>query len=303
MSEESGKLRIVSDFVDKGKAAIAALLPVGMDEGRFTRMITNACVKNPKLLDADRGSLMLAAMALAEMGLEPGAGQAALVPYYDTRRGKTFVQAQPMYQGLLKLAHNSGQVSMIYAEVVRSGDRFDYELGMEPRLTHTPSGQPGEITAAYMVVHYKDGGRYFTVMSRSEIDAVRARSKGSDRGPWQTDYPEMAKKTVLKRGLKMVPRSFELSAALDADHRAERGGSALPVGAAIPDELLESSVGDPEEEQEQPKPEPWKGKDSPAKAPARRKTTDPMPTEEEIEAKAEEIRKDLEAAGKKEGLL
>ena len=257
MSEETkqGQLTAVQDFLAQRKAALANVLPAHMDEGRFTRMVVNACLRNQKLLEADRGSLFLAVMALGEMGLEPSVGQGALVPYRDGKSGKTFVQAQPMYQGLLKLAHNAGFASMIYAEAVYAGDQFDYELGLEPRLVHKPTGQGGELTHAYCVVHYRDGGRYFVVMTRAEIDKIRARAKAKS-GPWDTDYAEMAKKTVLKRALKMVPRSFELSAALTADNRAERGGSALPLGAAIPDDLL-ASVMEPEEDAVLPKQEPW----------------------------------------------
>jgi recombination protein RecT len=63
----------------------------------------------------------------------------------------------------------------------------------------------------------KDGGVQFEVMSRSEIDGIRSRSKSSGSGPWVTDYPEMARKTVLRRLCKYLPMSSELASAMESE--------------------------------------------------------------------------------------
>jgi len=265
--EKKNELMVFGDFLVQRKAALANVLPAHMDEGRFCRMVINACLRNPDLLTADRGSLFLAVMTLGEMGLEPSIGQAALVPFKTKLKiggkevWKTLVQAIPMYQGLLQLAFNSGHLSKITAVAVFAGDAFDYELGLHPQLTHKPAGQSDEVTHAYMTAHFKDGGEFFCVMTRREIDRIRASSKGKDAMMWRDHYAEAAKKTVLRRGLKMVPRSFELSAALAAENRADAGGSALPLGAQIPDDLL-ASIADPDEEPAVPKAEPWKPDDA-----------------------------------------
>jgi recombinational DNA repair protein RecT len=73
------------------------------------------------------------------------------------------------------------------------------------------------------VAHFKDGGYQFEVMSLEEIESVRKSSKASESGPWMTHFPEMAKKTVLRRLFKWLPVSIELQHAITLDEQAEVG--------------------------------------------------------------------------------
>ena len=68
-----------------------------------------------------------------------------------------------------------------------------------------------------MVAHFRDGGHYFEVMSKAEVDSIRKRSKASDRGPWVTDYEAMAKKTVVRRAFPYLPVSVESALDVAAD--------------------------------------------------------------------------------------
>jgi recombination protein RecT len=80
------------------------------------------------------------------------------------------------------------------------------------------------------------------VMTKAEVDAHRDRySRAAKEGPWLTEYPEMAKKTVLRRLCKLLPASVELQTAVVLDERAELQ---LPQGLtdlAPDDEKKESS--------------------------------------------------------------
>ena len=52
----------------------------------------------------------------------------------------------------------------------------------------------------------KDDGYGFQVMSVEEVsEHARKFSKSFGNGPWQTNFEEMAKKTVLKKVLKYAP--------------------------------------------------------------------------------------------------
>jgi hypothetical protein len=58
------------------------------------------------------------------------------------------------------------------------------------------------------------GGEACVVLPRSEVEAIRARSKkGSKQSPWDTDFNEMAKKTAFKRLAKVLPLTPEFAEA------------------------------------------------------------------------------------------
>ena len=87
-------------------------------------------------------------------------------------------------------------------------DKFEYELGLEPKLKHIPceSGERGAPVWFYGMFKTKDGGYGFEVMSVEEVrEHAKRYSKAFDSGPWQTNFEEMAKKTVLKKALKYAP--------------------------------------------------------------------------------------------------
>lgn len=202
-------------LIERQKPEIARALPKHMDPDRLARIATTVLRQTPQLGQCTPESFLGALMTCAQLGLEPGPlGHAYLVPY---GREVTFI---PGYRGLVELARRSGQVQSVQARIVRDGDEFDYEFGLEPKLYHRPTADADKpVTHAYAVLRLKDGGVDFDVMTRAEIDAIRKRSRTGDRGPWATDYAEMAKKTVLRRLLKTAPMSIEYQQAVAQEER------------------------------------------------------------------------------------
>ena len=86
----------------------------------------------------------------AQLGVEPNTalGQAYLIPYGNQ------CQFQLGYKGMLDLAYRTGEVRSITAEVVREGDVFEYELGLNPKLRHVPA-QSGRGKAIYYYMPLK----------------------------------------------------------------------------------------------------------------------------------------------------
>jgi recombination protein RecT len=72
---------------------------------------------------------------------------------------------------------------------------------------HVPAkSNRGNPTHYYAMFKTKDGGYGFQVMSVEDVqNHARRFSKSFGSGPWQTNFDEMAKKTVLKKVLKYAP--------------------------------------------------------------------------------------------------
>ena len=208
-------------YIKQMQGEIKKALPSVLTPERFTRIVLSALSTNPKLAQTTPQSFLGAMMTAAQLGMEPNTplGQAYLIPYYNNRTHTSECQFQIGYKGLIDLAYRSGEVSVIQAQVVYENDDFTYSFGLEPILKHTPAhSDRGEPIYVYAVFRTRDGGFGFDVMSMDDVRAFAqqySRSYGS--GPWQTNFEEMAKKTVLKRVLKYAPLKSDFQRAVAQD--------------------------------------------------------------------------------------
>lgn len=203
---------------------IRIALPRHLSAERFNRMIWTQVHGNPMLAQCTIPSVIASAIRAAERGLYPDGRQAALVPYRNKRKGVLEAQFQPMYQGLIDLARRSGFVKDIFPATVCENDFFDWQLGLHRDMVHKPAMKDrGKPVAYYAVAVLSDGVQTFGPgpMTPEDIERIRGRSKAKDDGPWITDYEAMAWKTAIKRLIKYLPQSEELSAAVEDDSRAE----------------------------------------------------------------------------------
>lgn len=211
--------RTIQDYVKVMMPEIKKALPSVMTPERFARITLSALSSNQTLQQCSPQSFLGAMMTAAQLGLEPNTplGQAYLIPYRN--HGKLEAQFQLGYKGLIDLAYRSGEVSTIQAHAVYENDEFTYELGLEPKLHHVPAKTGrGAPVYFYAVFRTKDGGYGFEVMSVEDVRAhARKYSKAYSNGPWQTNFEEMAKKTVLKRTLKYAPLKTDFVRGLSAD--------------------------------------------------------------------------------------
>lgn len=194
-------------YIKQMESEIKKALPSVITPERFTRIVLSALSTNQKLAQTTPQSFLGAMMTAAQLGVEPNTplGQAYLIPYLN--HGKLECQFQLGYKGLIDLAYRSGEVSVIQAQVVCENDNFSYSFGLDPTLEHVPAKTDrGDPAYVYAVFRTKDGGYGFEVMSMDDIRKhAKKYSKAYSNGPWQTNFEEMAKKTVLKRVLKYAP--------------------------------------------------------------------------------------------------
>jgi recombination protein RecT len=221
------------------KAQIALALPKHMTADRLARIALTEVRKVPALARCDQASFLGAIMQCASLGLEPGGalGHAYLIPFENRKKGITEVQFIVGYRGMIDLARRSGQIISIEARAVHQADKFRVSLGLDPRLEHEPAWDAddrGPLRFVYAVAKLHGGGVQFDVMSRAEVEKVRAQSKAGELGPWVTHFDEMAKKTVVRRLFKFLPVSVEIARAVGLDEQAEAG---LPQDNPLTDSL------------------------------------------------------------------
>ena len=209
-------------LLEQAAPKLAMVAPKHLSVDRVVRLMLAAINRNPKLAECSKESVLQFCMACSSTGLEPiGPGGMHPVPYRN-KNGTVEMQAIPDYRGLIHAAKMAGCIKDAYAEVVRSNDEFDYEMGLNYNLTHRPSrGDRGDLESAYCIVVMPDGSKRFTVMDRADIMLIKSRSKASGSGPWVTDESEMWRKTVVRRAMKQfVGASQELNAAIELDNKA-----------------------------------------------------------------------------------
>jgi recombination protein RecT len=115
-----------------------------------------------------------------------------------------------MVGGVLKLIRNSGELESIAARIVFENDKFEYQLGDDEKIVHTPllKGMRGQPMGAYAIAKMKEGAIYREYMTADEIEAVKNASKAKDGPAWSGQfYLEMWKKSVLKRLAKGYKRT------------------------------------------------------------------------------------------------
>jgi len=219
MSTEISTIRRYLERQDV-RQELAKALPRHMKVERVIKTALGAVYRDPYLLQCSPKSIYLACMQACQLGLEPGSplGAAYLVPFFDKHTKEYQCTLIPGYKGLIDLARRSGQIATIEAHVVYEKDHFDCSFGPAGTLVHRPvwTGERGEVIAAWAMARLTSTGYQVEVMTRSELDAIRASAK-SRSGPWVTHTAEMYRKTVVRRLCKYLPLSPELEAALTTD--------------------------------------------------------------------------------------
>lgn len=229
------KLGNLKGLLEAAKGRIHSVLPSHMSAERMIKIALVAATKNPRLLQCTPQSLLTALMNASELGLEPftGLNQAWIIPYGNEA---TFM---PSARGLCDLARRSGEITSIYSYCVYDRDIFECELGLNPTLKHVPrfDGKPrGNLLLVYAVAKFKDGTSQYEVMTKHDLDKVRACSKNGNSGPWSLWTEEMNRKSCLKKLSKYIPNSVQLSKAIALDN-AQESDDVFDVDSVNFDEL------------------------------------------------------------------
>jgi recombination protein RecT len=225
---------VVRDLLEKSKNEIAKVLPKFITPERVARIALTTLRKNPKLLECDPSSFLGAVMQASQLGfeLDDNLGLAYLVPFYNKKRGVKEVQLILGYRGLIELARRSGKLRSISARIVYENEPFLIEYGLLENLKHTPlppSKRGDNIKGVYAVGTMSDSSTVFDFLWAEELEDIKkaalAKSEkfSSSSSPWSTHEEEMMKKTVIRKMMKYLSLSPEVTKAAIIDEYGEAG--------------------------------------------------------------------------------
>lgn len=221
-------------LIQESAKELGKALPEHMRPERLVRIALTCIRLNPKLSNCSPESFLGALFTAAQLGIEPIAGRAYLLPFFNSKKKPDgswhkVMEAQFVlgYKGLSELFYRHEKAVELSWSEVHKNDEFEYELGSEARLRHRPVlSEKGPVVAYWVQATLKNGAKPFKVMSVEDCLAHgKKHSKTFDKktndfyedSPWKTNFDSMALKTVLIQLCKVLPLSFELQTALEQD--------------------------------------------------------------------------------------
>lgn len=235
LTTTQAKAKEFNGWLESRMKIISDVAPRFYKPERLARIIlTEFVVRNPKLLNCTRNSVMGSLLQCAVLGLEPGiGGQCWILPFKEKRDGQ-FVDVANFvmgYRGFIALGRRSGIISHCEAVSVHQNDTFEFQEW--PRsLVHKSfrGGDRGPTIGAYSIAHLVMAGQPGTripiadkieYMSIEEIEQVRAQSKAPNSPAWTNWYDEMAKAKVTKRNFKYLATESLLNSAIQVDDEVD----------------------------------------------------------------------------------
>lgn len=152
-------------------------------------------------------------------------GYAYIVPYKNI---PTFIVG---WKGLVQLAQNTGKYRYINADAVYEGEQVVFDrLSGSVKITGEPTSDKAIGYFAY--IELLNGFEKTVYMTKEQMEAYGKKySKAYDKGPWQTDFDAMARKTVLRKVLKYGPASTQMMQVEDAEIKAAKNAAEAEVKA------------------------------------------------------------------------
>lgn len=177
--------------------------------------------KSSQLQKCTKQSLQVAVLNISNIGLSlnPAAKEAYLIPRWNGTSKLMEASLEPGYVGLVKLLTDAGSVKSMTCQLVNDNDVFEIDLANNNQpVKHNPElskSKRGNIKGVYALATLVDGTRQVEYMSFEDVNEIRERSETYKAYmeqkikscTWVSDYGEMARKTVIKRIYKYLPRT------------------------------------------------------------------------------------------------
>jgi len=218
----------------------------------LSRIALTSVRMNPDLAQCTPESFMGALFTSAQLGVEPIAGRAYLLPFWNkkkvgnewkTLREVTYILG---YRGVIELFYRHAKSTELNWGVVHENDEFDFEQGTESFLKHKPAREKrGKVIGYWTLAKLNNGGTPFIFMSHDDcIEHARNHSKTFDKknnvfyksSPWATNTEAMCLKTCLIQLSKLLPLSVELQQAIQTDETSRHYRQGVTDMLEIPDQ-------------------------------------------------------------------
>lgn len=242
----------IQGLINQSIKELGRALPDHLSAERLARIALTCVRMNPDLTKCTPESFMGALFTSAQLGVEPVAGRAYILPFNNSRKQadgtwKTIKEAQFVmgYKGLADLFYRHEKAVQLDWGAVHEGDNFQYEYGTNSFLKHVPAlKNRGPVIAYYVVASLQGGGKPFMVMSVEDcISHGKKHSKTFDSktgefyksSPWATSPDSMCLKTVLVQLSKILPLSVQLQRAIAADETSREFRQGIDDALDLPD--------------------------------------------------------------------
>jgi recombination protein RecT len=197
------------------KQAEPVFTAMGLPREQFVREAGYAMqmmLKTPYLMECDRGTLITAIgnVALAGLTLSPDKRLGYLIP----RKGKVYFETS--YMGKKEILIQAGVVMDVWANLVYENDEFIPIEGSDRKLIHNLPRNPfdmnarGKVIGGYWMAVMQNGEKPFGLIGIDRINEIKGRSesvKSGKQSAWDTDFEEMAKKTLINNAYKYLPKT------------------------------------------------------------------------------------------------
>jgi len=220
-------------MIQSAAKELGRALPNQMKPERLVRIALTCIRLNPELMKCTPESFMGSLFTLAQLGLEPVAGRAYLIPFNNNRKiggeWKSVKECQAVigYKGLVDMFYRHEKAVLLSWAVVHEGDDFKYSLGTDAYIKHTPvQTERGKVLGYWVLAKLANGGQAFHYMTHDAcMEHGQKHSKTWDKekksfhssSPWAKTPEAQCLKTVLIQLAKLLPLSIEMQTAIGAD--------------------------------------------------------------------------------------
>lgn len=204
--------------------------------------------------------------ATLKLPINKSLGFAYIVPY--KKQGKQIPQFQLGYRGMIQLAMRSGIYKYLNADIVYEGEYRGYSK-LTGDLDLTGEKKSDIVIGYFAYIESVNGFKKAVFATREDMEAHAkkySKAYGRDSSPWQTEFDQMAIKTMLRKllskyGLMTVDMADGMQSDndFDEDYRTQANSTPFDMpantanggGDVWPTETIDGQTGEVIQQQEQ----------------------------------------------------